>query len=340
MSTLKEVARYADVSITTVSRVMNDASKVNPETRERVQKAMRKLGYQPSRVAQRLRATKGRSKLLGLIIPDIQNQFYSNIVRGVEDVAYGKDYAVILCNSDENPNKERFYLDVLQSESVDGVILPPIHQYSKVVEGLVEAGVPIVCVDRKLVREAVDTVVINNQKGGFIAVDHLIELGHKRIAILSSSSQFSSFEERQKGYEEALKASGINVDPDLIREGDPRSSENARELTKELLALESPPTAIFATNNLMTLGALEAINEAGLKIPRDISVVGFDDMPWAKAITPPLTVIKQPGYEMGRRSAELMFQRVADPGREPVQITMEPSIIVRQSTGKVKINKK
>jgi DNA-binding LacI/PurR family transcriptional regulator len=336
MSSLKDVAKYADVSITTVSRVMNDSGKVNPETRERVQKAMRKLGYQPSRVAQRLRATKGHSKLLGLIIPDIQNQFYSNIVRGIEDVAYGRDYAVILCNSDENPSKEKFYLDVLQSESVDGVILPPIHQYSKVVEGLVEAGIPVVCVDRKLVREAVDTVVINNKKGGFLAVNHLIELGHKRIAILSSSSQFSSFEERQQGYEKALSLNGIQVDPELIREGDPRSSDNARELTMELLALSSPPTAIFATNNLMTLGTLEAVNEAGLKIPEDISVVGFDDMPWAKAITPPLTVIKQPGYEMGRRSAELMFQRIEDPRREPVQVIMEPSIILRSSTGKCK----
>lgn len=336
MSTLKEVAKFADVSITTVSRVMNDASMVNPETRERVQRAMRKLGYQPSRVAQRLRTKKGHSKMLGLIIPDIQNQFYSNIVRGIEDVAYGKDYAVILCNSDENPNKERFYLDVLQSESVDGVILPPIHQYSKVVEGLIESGIPIVCVDRKLVRESVDTVVINNEKGGYMAVKHLIDHGHKRIAILSSSPQFSSFEERQKGYENALKDNGLDIDKALIKEGDPRSSETARLLTKELLELDRPPTAIFATNNLMTLGVLEAVNAAKLKIPADISIIGFDDMPWAKAITPPLTVIKQPGYEMGRRAAELMFQRIDDPKREPVQIIMEPTIIVRESTGKNK----
>ena len=274
--------------------------------------------------------------MLGLIIPDIQNQFYSNIVRGIEDVAYGKDYAVILCNSDENPNKERFYLDVLQSESVDGVILPPIHQYSKVVEGLIESGIPIVCVDRKLVRESVDTVVINNEKGGYMAVKHLIDHGHKRIAILSSSPQFSSFEERQKGYENALKDNGLDIDKALIKEGDPRSSETARLLTKELLELDRPPTAIFATNNLMTLGVLEAVNAAKLKIPADISIIGFDDMPWAKAITPPLTVIKQPGYEMGRRAAELMFQRIDDPKREPVQIIMEPTIIVRESTGKNK----
>lgn len=336
MSTLKEVAQLAGVSITTVSRVMNDSGKVNPDTLQRVQRAMRKLGYQPNRVAQRLRTTKGQSKMLGLIIPDIQNQFYSSIVRGIEDVAYDKNYAVILCNSDENPNKERFYLDVLQSESVDGVILPPIHQHGKVVEGLIESGVPVVCVDRKLVRERVDTVVINNEKGGYMAVEHFIALGHKRIAILSSSPQFSSFEERQRGYEQALADHGLEVDPKLIKEGDPRSSGNARELTKELLALEDAPTAIFATNNLMTLGLLEAVNEAKLKIPGDISAIGFDDMPWAKAVTPPLTVIRQPGYEMGRRAAELMFQRIADPMREQVQIIMEPDIIVRESTAEWK----
>lgn len=336
MSTLKEVAKYAKVSITTVSRVMNEADKVNPETRERVQRVMRELDYQPNRVAQRLRTSKGQSKLLGLIIPDIQNQFYSSIVRGVEDVAYGKDYAVILCNSDENPTKERFYLDVLQSESVDGVILPPIHQYSKVVEGLIESGVPVVCVDRKLVREAVDTVVVNNEKGGYLAVKHILDFGHKRIAILTSSSQFSSFDERLTGYKNALKDHNIALDDELIKEGDPRSTESAYLFTKELLRLSNPPTAIFATNNLMTLGVLEAVHEEQLNVPDDISIVGFDDMPWARAISPPLTVIKQPGYEMGRRATELLFQRFEDPKREPVQIIMEPTLIIRKSTGRVK----
>jgi len=332
MPTLKEVAKKADVSITTVSRVINKSDKVNEETRVRVQQAMRSLGYQPNRVAQRLRATKGISKLLGLIIPDIQNQFYSNIVRGIEDVSYGNDYAVILCNSDENPNKERFYLDVLRSESVDGVILPPIHQYGKMVEGMIESGIPLVCVDRKLARESVDTVVVNNRKGAHSAVSHLIDLGHKRIAIISSSPQFSSFQERQAGYEQALQDHDIEIDPALIHQGDPRSSKNAKKLVRSLLESDSPPTALFITNNLMTLGALEAIHELELEIPQDISIIGFDDMPWATAISPPLTVVRQPGYEMGRRAAELFFQRISDPDREPVQVMMETSLVIRQST--------
>lgn len=332
MSTLKEVAKKAGVSITTVSRVINGSAKVNEETRERVQKAMTQLEYQPNRVAQRLRASNGRSKLLGLIIPDIQNQFYSNIVRGIEDVTYGNDYAVILCNSDENPNKERFYLEVLKSESVDGIILPPIQQFGEEIENLINLGLPIVCVDRKLMRKKVDTVVIGNEKGGFDAVNHLIELGHKKIAILTSSLQFSSFNERQKGYERALKQNGIEIDKRLIKEGDPRSSETARALTDDLLSLDTPPTAIFATNNLMTLGVLEALNKHNLKIPDDISIVGFDDLPWARAISPPLTTVKQPAYEMGRRAAELFFKRVEDPSREPEEIVMDPKLIIREST--------
>ncbi|MDX1617644.1 MAG: LacI family DNA-binding transcriptional regulator [Balneolaceae bacterium] len=332
MSTLKEVAKKADVSITTVSRVINKSDKVNVDTRERVQKAMRSLGYQPNRVAQRLRGSRGRSKLLGLIIPDIQNQFYSNIVRGIEDVSYGNDYAVILCNSDENPSKEQFYLEVLRSESVDGVILPPIHQYGKMVDGMIEADIPLVCVDRKLARESVDTVVVNNRKGAHSAVSHLIDLGHTDIAIISSSPQFSSFQERQAGYEQALSDHGIEVNESLIRQGDPRSSRNAKQLTTTLLRGEPVPTALFITNNLMTLGALEAINEMGLRIPEDISIIGFDDMPWASATSPPLTVVRQPGYEMGRRAAELFFQRIADPDREPVQVMMETNLIIRQST--------
>lgn len=335
MSTLKEVAKEAGVSITTVSRVINGSTKVNGETRERVQKAMLQLNYQPNRVAQRLRTSGGRSKLLGLIIPDIQNQFYSNIVRGIEDVTYGHDYAVILCNSDENPNKERFYLEVLRSESVDGIILPPIHQFGEEIENLIDLGIPIVCVDRKLMRKNVDTVVIGNEKGGYDAVSHLVELGHKKIAILTSSLQFSSFHERQKGYERALKENGIEIDKRLIKEGDPRSLDIARSLTEGLLNLEEPPTAIFATNNLMTLGALEALNKLNYKIPEDISIIGFDDLPWAKAISPPLTVVKQPAYEMGQKAAELFFKRVEDPRGERVEVELEAKLIIRQSTAKV-----
>jgi len=332
MTTLKEVAKKANVSITTVSRVINNSSKVNAKTRERVQSAMQSLSFQPNRVAQRLRGNKGRSKLLGLIIPDIQNQFYSSIVRGIEDMSYGNDYAVILCNSDENPEKEKFYLEVLKSESVDGIILPPIRQNGKVIKELIEAGIPVICFDRKLSTQSVDTVVIDNEKGGYMATTHLIEIGHRNIAVITSSLHFSSFEDRLRGYENALREKGIAISQEYIKKGDHRSSEVAKELTIGLLHHKPRPTAIFVMNNQMTLGALEAINEQNLVIPDDISIVGFDDMLWARAISPPLTVIKQPGYEMGRRVAEMFFQKVNDPGRDPVQVIMEPKLVIRKSS--------
>lgn len=332
MSTLKEVAKEANVSITTVSRVINDSSKVNIKTRERVEDAMKLLKFQPNRVAQRLRANKGRSKLLGLIIPDIQNQFYSSIVRGIEDMSYGNNYAVILCNSDENPEKEKFYLEVLRSESVDGIILPPIRQNGKFIKDLIKSGIPVICFDRKLSSQSIDTVVIDNEKGGYLATSHLIELGHRDIAVITSSLSISSFEDRFKGYKHALEDHGISINENYIKKGDHRSSEIGKQLTFELLRQNPRLTSLLIMNNQMTLGALEAINEHGLAIPYDISIVGFDDMEWAKAISPPITVIKQPGYEMGRRVAELFFQRVTDPDREKVQVIMEPKLVIRQST--------
>lgn len=332
MSTLKEVAKKANVSITTVSRVINDSNKVNVKTRERVENAMKLLNFQPNRVAQRLRGNKGRSKLLGLIIPDIQNQFYSSIVRGIEDMSYGNDYAVILCNSDENTKKEKFYLEVLKSESVDGIILPPIRQNGNVINELIESGIPLICFDRKLPSQSIDTVVVDNEKGGYLATSHLTELGHKKIAVITSSLRFSSFEDRLRGYEKALTESGIRINKNYIKKGDHRSSEIGKKLAIEILEQDPRPTAIFVLNNQMTLGALEAINEKNLMIPDDISIIGFDDMLWAKAISPPLTVIRQPGYEMGRRVAELFFQRMNDPDRDRVLIIMEPKLIIRESS--------
>jgi DNA-binding LacI/PurR family transcriptional regulator len=331
MTTLKEVAEKAGVSITTVSRVINDSEMVNAETRDRVQKAMYDMGYHPSRVAQRLRGTKGRSKLFGLIIPDIQNAFYSNIVRGIEDVAYKQNYAVILCNSDEDIEKEQFYLEVLRSESVDGIIFPPINQDSKVVKDLVKSGLPLVCVDRRLRSDEVDTVVVDNKIGAYQVTNYLLGLGHKRIGLITSAGNFSSFKERQIGYEQALTEHGIVVDPFFIGYGDQRSTESGKNLVLKMLNNKNRPSALFVTNNLFLLGALEIIHELGLRIPQDISIVGFDDMPWARSFYPPLTVVAQPGYEMGRKAAELLFNRLNDPSRGPSTIVLEPKLTVRGS---------
>lgn len=335
MSSLKEVAEKANVSITTVSRVINNPEKVKPKTLDRVRRAMHALQFQPNRVAQRLRGTKGRSKLLGLIIPEIQNQFYSSIVRGIEDIAYGEDYAVILCNSDEDPAKEKFYLETLRAENVDGIILPPVQEGSETIEELITSGIPLICFDRKLLSHQVDTVVIDNEKAGHTATRHLLDLGHTRIAVVTSSQPLSSFEDRLRGYEKALTEKGISVDERLVMKGDHTMPEDGKRLTAAILAMDPSPTALLVMNNQLTLGAVEALNESELVIPDDISLVGFDDLPWAKAIWPPLTVMKQPGYEIGRQVAELFFNRINHPKADRIEVVMESELVVRKSTSAI-----
>jgi DNA-binding LacI/PurR family transcriptional regulator len=332
MSSLKEVAREAGVSTATVSRVLNGFQNVREDTRSRVERAIRELDYQPNRVARRLRAREVSSKLLGLIVPDIQNPFYVDVVRGIEDRALADQYAVLMCNFAQDEKRERLYVDIMRSESVDGLIVAPAHQRDPKVIELVREGLPIVCVDRGLEGVEVDVVVVDNRQGAFDAVDHLARLGHRRIAYVAGLPRIPSTMERLAGYEEALAAHGIDKDETLVRFGDSKH-ESGRLLTGELLDLPNPPTALFTGNNLITLGALETIHRGGLRIPEDVAIVGFDDMYWSISLNPPLTAVSQPGYEIGRRAADLLLQRIADPTRPRVKLVLKTSLVVRRSCG-------
>src|SRR5688572_16465237 len=208
MASLQEVARRARVSIATVSRVLNKSEKVVPETRAAVEQALLDLGYRPSRVARRLRMNSGRAHLVGLIIPDIQNPFYAEIARGVEDAAYKNEYALLLCNSDENPEKERFYLDVMQDESVDGLVLPPFDETDAAVVDVIRSGMPVVCVDRSLSRVKTDLVEVDNYRGALDAVNHLLDKGHRAIGLIEGRAEVSTSRERRRGYVDALAARG------------------------------------------------------------------------------------------------------------------------------------
>jgi DNA-binding LacI/PurR family transcriptional regulator len=332
MATLKDVAREADVSVSTVSRVFNDPEKVRPDTRQRVREASEALDYKPSRVARRLRVQEGEANLLGLVIPDIQNPFFADVTRGVEDVARDQDYALILSNSDESPDKQRLAVDTLVTEEVDGVIVPPVSAEDPEVRRLLDSGIAVVCVDRRIENERVDTIVSDNRQGAYDAVSHLIDLGHQRIAFIGGIPRISTSTERREGYEKALHDHDLPVDPALIKEGDSRR-ERGTYLTNDLLDLDDPPTALFTGNNLTTLGALAAINTRGLSVPDDVALVGYDDIPWAMALNPPPTVIDQPGYEMGRRATRILLNRLASPDRSPTTVTLQPKLIVRQSCG-------
>jgi DNA-binding LacI/PurR family transcriptional regulator len=332
---LKDVARLSGVSIATASRVLTSPHLVQEATRERVQRAIDTLQYRPSRVARRLRRDPARTHLVGLVVPDIQNPFFADLARGVENVAQEHGYMVFVGNSDEDADKERNYLELMRAESVDGIILPPTAQVEPALEALARGGIPVVCVDRRLGGVSLDTVVADNVRGAREATEHLIRLGHRRIGFIEGRPHLSTSRERLEGYRHALQDAGAPFDPTLVRAGDSRQASGFR-LARELLEDTSPagrPSALLVGNNLMTLGALGAIRELGLCIPDDVAIIGYDDLPWAPAFDPPLTAVRQPAYEMGRRATELLLSRVDEPQREPRLVVLEPELVVRRSCG-------
>lgn len=327
---LKEVAEKAKVSVATVSRALNYPDKVDPTTLSRINKIIKEVNYKPNRVAQRLRIKEGHRKIIGLLVPDIQNPFYVDVVRGVEDYAYSRNYALLMSNFAQNKDKEKMYLDIMRSESVDGLILAPYDEYDAEVISLIKSGIPIVCVDRGLADVPVDVVLVDNEKGAFDAVSLLISKGHKRIAYVGGLPSIPTSQQRKEGYIRAMQSNGLEVDEELIRFGDSKH-ESGKKITSELLKLETPPTAIFAGNNLITLGALETIHSLGLSVPENVAIIGFDDMPWAISLNPPLTAVKQPGYDIGKQAAGLLYQRIMEPDKLTAKTILNTELIIRSS---------
>lgn len=328
MPNIAAVAALAGVSTATVSRVLNDHPYITEETRSQVLRAMEQLGYRPSRVARRLRLK--RTQILGLILSDIANPFFTSVIRGIEDVAYDNGYSLLLCNSDERGDKERLYVEVLEAEQVAGVIMSPVDEDSRSCALLLENGVPVVAIDRRLRQFDLDTVLVNNVKGVNDAISYLIGLGHNRIGFIGGPTTVTTGRERQNGYEQALRERGLEMDASLLKVGNFKQ-ESGYRAARELLDSQDPPTAIFSANNLMTLGALNAINEKGLKIPADVSLIGFDDMPWSLSLNPPLTSVAQPTYDFGSAAAELLLQRIADKNRDVTKVKLDPELIIRES---------
>ncbi|MBN2698261.1 MAG: LacI family DNA-binding transcriptional regulator [Bacteroidales bacterium] len=331
MASMNDIARRAGVSIATVSRVLNNSGSVNEATRARILKAIKDLKYQPSRVAKRLRSKSVSSNLLGVLIPDIQNPFYVDVLRGIEDIAYTNNYAIIMCNYSQDEKKEKLYLEILQSEAIDGLIAAPANEQDVQLKKMVREGLPVVCVDRGLQDEDVDIVVVDNREGAFKAVEHLIKLGRRRIAYISGLQTIPSSRYREKGYLDALSSYQIPVVPELIKHGDSKY-EGGLVLCEELLNLPEPPDAVFTGNNLITLGALESIHKHQLRIPDDIAIVGFDDMIWSSSLNPSLTAVRQPAYDIGQRACELLLQRISEPGRACIKMILKTELIVRRST--------
>ncbi len=331
MPRIKDVAQKAGVSVATVSRVINHNPNVKTHLKERVLRAIEEIGYQPSGIARSMRNQS--LPVVGLIISDIQNPFFTSMVRAVEDTALENGYTVLLCNSDEDPKKEQLYIDVMARERVAGIIIVPSH--SECCPGLKKLNIPIVVVDRKLRDMQCDAVLLDNVSGSKQATEYLINLGHRRIGLVAAPTNISVGADRLLGYQKALREHGIPEDKSLIEIGNFKET-GGYQAAMNLLELELRPTAIFSVNNLMTMGTLKAINEKGLRIPDDISVIGFDDMPWLTLITPPLTAVRQPVYKMGAEAAKLLFERMnSDIGKSPARIILKPELIIRGSTSPI-----
>lgn len=330
MSTMKDVAKRAGVSVATVSRVLNNHSRVDPTLRERVNAAMEALHYQPNRVAQRLRA--GAGGVIGLIISDITNPFFVSVVRGIEDIAYENGLSVLLCNSDENPAKQQMYVKVMQAEDVAGLIITPNAATDSSIDTLLESKMALVFMDRKVENVEIDSVTVDSESGTREAIQHLINLGHRRIGFIGGTPAISTGRERYNGFVKAMQDNHLPLTPELIRPG-LFTHESGYKGTNELLALSERPTAIFASNNSQALGMLQALHERGIRVPEEIAVVSFDDMPWAGALWPPLTVVAQPTYQLGHEAACLLLRRINNPHAPIENIVLKPELIVRRSCG-------
>lgn len=331
MVTIKDVAREAGVSVGTASQALRSAAMVREETRRRVVAVAKRLRYQPSALARGL--VTRRTHSVGLLISDIANPFFIRAVRAVEDVAQENGYNVILCNTDEDPAKETQYLQILMEKRVDGVILATTAGSLQAVRDVRWRRIPLVLFDRELPGVPVDTVKVDSVCGGRLATEHLLALGHTRIAIIHGPLVRSTGAERLQGYLEAMQAAGVPRDPVLIREGNFKQ-DSGRDLTNRLLDLSPPPTALFCTNNLMTVGALQTLQRRGVRIPADLSLVGYDDMEWWTLTRPPLTAVGQPVYDLGREAMRLLLAQIEARVRQrPWRVILTPDLLIRESCG-------
>ncbi len=311
MTTITDVARRAGVSNMTVSRVVNNSGYASPDVRERVLAAVAELGYVPNALARSLHVK--RTHTLALVLTDIGNPFFTTMARGVEDAASEQGFSVMFCNTDESEEEEAAHVRLLLQKQVDGLLLVPATSSSQAVELARRRGVPVVVLDRRVAGAPVDTVRCDSESGAHALMRHLVALGHRDVAILSASQDVSVVQDRVAGARRGLLEAGLPFDEARVLYGKPDTA-SGRQMARAALALRPAPTALFATNNFITIGAFAALREAGLQVPDDVSLAGFDDLPEALIFDPFLTVVAQPAYEMGRRGAALLLERLSDDG--------------------------
>ncbi|MDB5084782.1 MAG: LacI family transcriptional regulator [Bacilli bacterium] len=330
MSTILDVARLANVSAMTVSRVINGSARVNEQTRLRVQEVMQQLQFYPNSNARGL--VLKETRLLALLISDITNPFFTTLARGAEDEAKRLGYRLIFGNSDENIGKEKEYLEMLLSTRVDGVLIAPSGDDSfENLQLLQNKELPFVIIDRDIPGLSCDKVLGDSLLGTHQIMEHLIAQGHRRIAYLSGSKHISTSRLRLQGYTEVLAKHGLQVDPSLVVETNYKLS-GGQEAVQHLLQLTNLPTAIFAANNFLAVGAIKELREHGLRVPDDLSVVCFDDLDLLSDLNPFLTVAAQPSYDFGVKAVELLIDRIGGSATDHRQIVLPPQLIIRRSS--------
>jgi LacI family transcriptional regulator len=332
-ATIKDVAKKAGVSIATVSYVVNDKRFVSDPVRKKVLHAIKELDYQRSDLARSLRQKK--TLMIGLVIPDNTNPYFAEIARGMEDASFDLGYNVIFCNTDGNSDKEVSYIKMLTSKGIDGITLVPSYPLDRLIPLLKTVRIPLVLLDRHLDELETDAVYVDNVRGGQEAVKYLLDLGHRRIACISGPQVIPSGLHRLEGYQKALAEAGIPFDKSIVYNGN-FHSKNGYEGFQELMKVKPAPTAIFACNDLMALGVLSAAHKAGLRIPEDLSVIGYDDVSFADDTIPPLTTMAQPKYRMGQIAAKMMVDRLKDPSSAFQKKPLLARLITRDTCGPVK----
>jgi len=329
---ISDIAKKAGVSTATVSRVINDSALVKSKTKERVLAVIDECGYMPSAVAKSLSVQATHN--VGVIFPDIENPFFSGALKGITQVAEKSFYNVFFFNTDETVWREHNFLNVVRSQRLDGVIISPVDGYDETTCSILNEferhGIEVVLFDRRLNGGTFSGVMTENKNGTYMAVQKLIEEGHRKIAIIEGSPSNTPVYERTQGYRQALEEAGIPIREDYILRAD-QKSELAYRATKKLMESGDPPTAIFACNNMMTLGCLRYFTESGIVIGRDISLMGFDDIEMLRLIDYGLSVVDRSEREMGQLAMEVLLERLETPGQENRTIVVPSYLILRGS---------
>ncbi|HEX4768694.1 MAG TPA: LacI family DNA-binding transcriptional regulator [Lichenihabitans sp.] len=329
MTTMKDVARVARVSIATVSSALSGASYVSPDLKDRVEAAVRELGYAPNSIASGLK--RGTTRVIGLIVPDITNPFFTELIQSVQRGARLAGYSVLLCDSEWDIERELSLIRMMRAHLAAGTILCPTGAdacYGTILDAI--GPMALVTVDSGLPTGGFDAVQLDNGLAARLATGHIIAAGHRRIGMMGGPSHLLTARGRLDGFLAAMRDAAVGVDPQMIRDGGFRE-DGAFRACQDLLALASRPTAIFVANNQMLIGVMRAIAAAGLSCPRDISVAAIDDFPWAVAFTPSLTTVRQPVGSMAAAALDMLLARLSGRAAEPRRIVVDPELVVRNS---------